>query len=98
MDSRWRQLVDLLSVTRSLLARPENDFVWSSWEDAETALRELDALIARFESGPIPERRELDVLFAPTGPIQEVSLSSGWGDRFLTLANLFDAAIQDAYR
>jgi len=29
-------------------------------------------------------------LFAPTGPIQEVSLSSGWGQEFLELAERFD--------
>ena len=32
------------------------------------------------------------VLFLPTGPIQEVSLSSGWGDEFVALADRFDAA------
>jgi hypothetical protein len=35
----------------------------------------------------------LDVLFLPTGPIQEVSLSSGWGDEFLQLAERYDAAV-----
>ena len=30
------------------------------------------------------------VLFAPTGPIQEVSLSSGWGHEFIKLAERFD--------
>ena len=28
-----------------------------------------------------------------TGPIQEVALSSGWGDAFLDLADRFDAAM-----
>jgi hypothetical protein len=37
---------------------------------------------------------ELRVLFAPTGPIQEVSVSSGWGDAFLELADRFDDAMQ----
>ena len=31
----------------------------------------------------IPERLEVNLLFAPTGPIQEVSMSSGWSDIFL---------------
>jgi hypothetical protein len=31
------------------------------------------------------------VLFAPTGPLQELSLSSGWADDFLKLASRFDA-------
>jgi hypothetical protein len=40
---------------------------------------------------------ELSVLFAPTGPVQEVSVSSGWGDEFLILANEFDAALAEVY-
>jgi hypothetical protein len=40
----------------------------------------------------------LIVLFAPTGPIQEVSISSGWGNEFLDLAERFDRAVQRAYR
>jgi hypothetical protein len=33
------------------------------------------------------------IVFAPTGPMQEVSLSRGWGQEFLTLAERFDAAM-----
>jgi hypothetical protein len=32
------------------------------------------------------------ILFLPTGPMQEVSLSSGWGDEFVALADRFDRA------
>ncbi|MFF5235251.1 hypothetical protein [Dactylosporangium sp. NPDC000521] len=35
----------------------------------------------------------LSILFAPTGPIQEVAISSGWGDAFLEPADRFDAAV-----
>ena len=35
----------------------------------------------------------MQVLFAPTGPIQEVSLSSGWENDFIELANRFDDAV-----
>jgi hypothetical protein len=91
MDRKGRQLVRVLRNARQLLAEPGNDFLWSSWPDAETALRELDGLIARIEAGTTPVREELAVLFAPTGPIQEVALSSGWGEAFLMLAASFDA-------
>jgi hypothetical protein len=44
----------------------------------DAALREVDELSAEVRAGgPVPF--ELGVLFAPTGPLQEVSLSSGWG-------------------
>ncbi|HEX8181606.1 MAG TPA: hypothetical protein VF525_18845 [Pyrinomonadaceae bacterium] len=38
----------------------------------------------------------MEVLFAPTGPMQEVSLSSGWGEEFLALAERFDEAMATA--
>ncbi|HZM91454.1 MAG TPA: hypothetical protein VFF31_33335 [Blastocatellia bacterium] len=88
-------LLAILREVRCLLARPENDFSWSGWNDETAALREIDALIAGIASGEIPELASLKVLFAPTGPIQELSASSGWGNEFLALADRFDAALSD---
>ncbi|GGM29475.1 hypothetical protein ACFFX1_47935 [Dactylosporangium sucinum] len=84
-------LLAVLADARAMLARPGNDFSWSSFADAQTALAELDAFAAAVRSG-VATPAGLPVLFAPTGPIQEVALSSGWGDEFLELAGRFDAA------
>ena len=83
-------LIAVMRDARDLLARPDNDFAWSSWEDREAALAEVDEHIATLERGSVPD---LSVLFLPTGPIQEVSLSSGWGSEFLSLAERFDREI-----
>jgi hypothetical protein len=85
-------LIEVLRETRALLARPENNFSWSGWKDGEAALQEFDALIASVSSSASPDLREFSFLFAPTGPVQEVSVSSGWGEMFLELAARFDAA------
>ena len=85
-------LLDALRETRALLARPENNFDWSSWENGEAALREIDVLIASLNDGTLRDPKDVTVLFAPTGPVQEVSVSSGWGDAFLELADRVDAA------
>jgi hypothetical protein len=87
-------LLTVLRETRLLLARPDNRFEWSSWKDSEAALREIDALIASLCSGALPDPHHLAVLFAPTGPLQEVSINSGWGETFLELAERIDAAMQ----
>ena len=73
-----------------MLAMPENDFSWSSWEDQKAALDEIDAHIEQVLAGVVPN---IHVLYAPTGPIQEVSLSSGWGHEFIALADRFDNAM-----
>jgi hypothetical protein len=90
------QLLDIFHRARDLVARPENDFAWSSWRDTEHALEEVDGLIARLHAGELPATSEMSILFAPTGPMQELALSSGWGNRFLGLASEFDAAIETA--
>jgi hypothetical protein len=60
---------------RAKLAEPGNDFSWSSFEDHAAALAEIDELSVAVRAGG-PPPFALTVLFAPTGPIQEVSLSS----------------------
>jgi hypothetical protein len=87
-------LLDIFQRARDLVARPDNDFAWSSWRDAEHALEEIDSIISRLQRGEIPDTFEMSILFAPTGPMQELSLSSGWGNRFLGLASEFDDAIE----
>jgi hypothetical protein len=98
LDDGRRELVQVLREARALLARPENDFDWSSWMDAGAALNEVDGLIAELESGRLPDQGDVSFLFVPTGPMQEVSLSSGWGSAFLALANRCDAALDAVYR
>ena len=69
-----------------------NDFAWSKWNDAITAVREIDLHIAAIERGDLSRWSDLALLFAPTGAIQEVAESSGWGVEFLALASRFDQA------
>ena len=90
-------LLHVLREARGLLASPGDDFVWSSWHGPADALAELDGLIGSLEAGRLPARHAITVLFAPTGPIQEVSLSSGWSERFVELAEECDAAVSAAY-
>jgi len=92
-QGNFASLEAVFSDARKLLERPDNDFSWSSWGDAKEALAEIDQIIAEIRGGHIPRSLSMSVLFAPTGPIQEVSVSSGWGDEFLALASRFDAAL-----
>ena len=81
---------------RELVRLPSNDFSWSSWNDQDDAIDEIDAVLSALRSGELPNPSSLKVLFAPTGPAQELSLSSGWSNEFLALAEKFDEAIASA--
>lgn len=84
-------MLTVLAEIRELLAQPDNDYSWSSFLDNDAALEEIDAIVTEIQStGHAPLM--LRVLFAPTGPIQEVAISSGWGETFLVVVDRFDAA------
>lgn len=83
------ELEQVLLRARELLARPGNDFAWSSWDDADEALAEIDDELATLRGG---EPVDVAVLFLPTGPIQEVAVSSGWSAEFEELARDFARA------
>jgi hypothetical protein len=80
-------LIAVMSEVRDLLASSGTNLAWSSWPSREAALAEMDGLISQLRDGSLPN---LAPLFAPTGPIQEVSVSNGWGARFLVLAERLD--------
>ena len=85
-------LLVVLRETRALLARPGNDFNWSTWSSASDALAELDGFISLVETDRPFDGFNLSILFAPTSDIQETSMSSGWGQEFLRVAERFDLA------
>ena len=93
-DVKTDEILQVLRETRELLAGPDSNFEWSGWDSAESALREIDSLIECIHTGAILDAKQLGVLFAPTGPIQEVSSSSGWAETFLELAARFDVAME----
>lgn len=84
------QLIRVFEEARRLVSQGTNDFSYSSWIDTEQAVGEIDSVLSTLHQATIPS--VMDVLFAPTGPMQELSLSSGWGSEFVELADRYDAA------
>lgn len=90
MSASIGEVIEVLREARALVSRPGNDFLWSSWEDADDAVREIDRHLAAVGQDPV-RTSSMAAIFAPTGPMQEVALSSGWGEEFGALARRFDA-------
>jgi hypothetical protein len=78
-----------------LLSRDDADTSWSGYETDELR-SEIQRLLGKTESAELlaeADKACLRVLFLPTGPLQETSLSSGWGREFLELALRIDQAL-----
>ncbi len=89
-DNPLESLIHVLESTLELVSIPENDFCWSYWSDEKDAQKEILGLINLIENGVLPKRVKIAVIFAPTGPLQEVGLSSGWAEAFLKVAERYD--------
>ena len=87
-------LVHVLESAIELVQIPDNDFAWSYWEDSDQASAEINKIISVLKSGGLPNRVDVAVIFAPTGPLQEISISSGWGDAFIKVAEKYDEVEQ----
>ena len=87
-------LLKVLRRCRDLVARSE-DSDWSCM-DAKDILERLDHSIRQLEQSLTVEIDELRFLFVATGPLQETSMSNGWADEFLVLAERFDEIIGES--
>ncbi|MFE3454286.1 hypothetical protein ACFXJ8_35715 [Nonomuraea sp. NPDC059194] len=95
MEALAQVLDDLVEI----VAASEQDTTWAgTWDTGDEMIRELRDHAGRLRRGDGSTLGELEFLFLPTGPLQEVSISSGWGDQFLVLAGRFDRARASARR
>lgn len=84
----------LLSALEELagLLRRSQESLYASCAPAQAAsaiTREIDSLT---RANTFADADELRLLFAPTGALQEIALENGWGEAFLRIAAIWDAA------
>jgi hypothetical protein len=87
MDS---PLVELIDEILMILSATPQDVVWSHYGDEEELVADLRDHADRLRQGDRSRLPDLRVLFLPTGALQEIAISSGWSDRYLSLASRFD--------
>jgi hypothetical protein len=75
------RVIDLLGESR------ESAFASESPAEMLPALR---SALQTLRSGGEIDKPFLQVLFFPTGPLQDTAIDNGWGDEFCALADLVD--------
>ena len=88
------EVIDVLETVVRILKLPGTDVAWSRYQSGDEAVADVNHHIGRLRGGDPSHIVDLTLLFAPTGSLQEISISSGWGDAFLDLAARFDRAIE----
>ncbi|CAH1232213.1 hypothetical protein PAECIP111891_06975 [Paenibacillus allorhizoplanae] len=86
-------LLDLLTELSNLIDSPNTDVTWSRFETVVDVLMTIDTFKQQLKLGKDIAISELIILFGPTGSFQEISIDSGWGEKFLKLAARFDEIV-----
>lgn len=80
-------LADVIEDVLWLLEAHDQDVTWTAtWDTAEEMIADLRDHLSKVRLGDFSRLDQLKFLFLPTGPLQEVSVSSGWAEEYLTLA------------
>lgn len=81
-------IIQALRRTGDLLAASK-DSVWAPSSAAEIGA-ELATITSAIEAGREVDRDGLRMLFLPTGAVQDISITNGWGEEMLRLAEVVD--------
>ena len=86
---------ELLAVFREVDShlKRSTDSDWS-YLSVDEARKIIAGATDRIRRAGEPDRSELSLLFAPTGPLQEIAVDNGWGTAYYRLAGRFDLAIR----
>jgi hypothetical protein len=84
----------VLDEIMAYLRLPAADAAWSTFDQPDEAVDTLRELLGAIDRHDRAALAQLRVLFLPTGDLQEISISSGWGDRYLELASEFEKACE----
>lgn len=68
----------------------DSDSVWTSYDSPQELREELEEAKQQLKNNDSRCLEQLNILFAPTGSLQEHSLSNGWSKEFIQLATEFD--------
>ncbi|MFJ9392162.1 hypothetical protein ACIRON_25290 [Nocardioides sp. NPDC101246] len=85
-DSRAAIVSDLLDLLRST----ELDTSWTSFVTDADLIAEVERIEVSLLDGNVAAEKQLGLLFAPTGVLQEVAISSGLQGEYLRLASRHD--------
>jgi hypothetical protein len=63
---------------------------WTGYDSAKSLRNELEIYIDQLKKGNTECLEDLNTHFLPTATFQDHSISNGWGDEYMSLAEQFD--------
>ena len=84
-----KELVTILENIKDRIT-DASDMGWTYYDTAQDLRNELDTYISQLNQGNMQAMEKINFLFAPTGSLQEHSISNNWAEEYLALSGKFD--------
>lgn len=84
-----KELISLLENVKQKITDDSN-VINTGYNSATDLRNKIDDHIRMLKSYDLTSLFDLNILFAPTGSLQEHSISNGWPDEYLQLSEQFD--------
>ncbi|WP_346866651.1 MULTISPECIES: hypothetical protein [unclassified Clostridium] len=89
-----KEVIKALEKVKVIIVNYEMDLSYSTCESEKQLISDLDVYIAKLKSNDLSCKKEISLLFAPTGDLQEIAIDSGWSDEYIKLAQIIDRCIK----
>lgn len=94
MEDKFESIISILLEVRNIVNSPKTDIVWSRYNSVDELIKDIDDYIISLEQKRDTVFYDLEILFAPTGSLQEISIDSGWGSKFIELSQKIDKLLE----
>jgi hypothetical protein len=87
------EAIKQISRLKILLSLPTTDVIWSNYNSADEVIKDLEDIEKGLKRSDKNAVDRLYFLLAPTGSLQEISISSGWGNEYLEIAATLEKSV-----
>ncbi len=92
--NKIKEVIKVLEKVKEIIVNYELDLSYSTYESEKQLISDLDVYITKLKTNDLSCKKEISVLFAPTGDLQEIAIDSGWSDEYIELAQIIDRCIK----
>jgi|688.fasta_scaffold951441_1 hypothetical protein len=90
MTGTINKIIEIINESLIFIKSYDADTFYTEWNSIEEAINCFVDLEIKLSEGDLQAVNKLDILFAPTGSLQELAIAGGWSQQYLALASRFD--------
>lgn len=95
MNHSITKVIEIIHSINQDLLKSDEHMAWTKYEHVADLKKDLSKLAKRLEKKDLTALDEIELFFAPTGVLQEVSINGMWGLEFIEIGNDMDRLIKE---